>query len=153
MALSLVGLNSYTNSYIVPKAFNVTYKYSPLFVRARTKHNYRFEGGKQIQQPIVPFKLKGGSFGRASSLDTSWVNTETAFQVQIVYYYVSVVLLGVDGVLNMGPDAALSMVELKMSNAAALMGEILAIDMYLSGTLNTNVITNLGSDSDALSLP
>lgn len=152
MSLSLIGLNAYTNSYIVPKAFNVVYKYSPLFVRARTRHNYRFEGGKQIQQPIVPFKLKGAPFGRGASLDTAWVNTETAYQVQIKFYYVSVVLLGTDGVLNMGPDAALSQVELKIANAAALMGEIIATDMYLSGLNVGNVITNLGTDSGTLSL-
>lgn len=150
--LSLTGLNAYTNAYIVPKAFNVVYKHSPLFIRARTKHNYRFEGGKFIQQPIVPFKLVGSSFGRGSTLSTSWVNTETAYQVNIKFYYVSVVLIGTDGVLNMGDQAALSQVELKMSNASALMGELLAIDLYLSGLSNASVIANLGQDSDALSL-
>jgi hypothetical protein len=152
MALSLAGLNAYTNAYIVPKAFNVVYKYSPLFIRARTRNNYKFQGGRQIQQPIVPFKLKGAPFGRGASLDTSWVNTETAYQVQIKYYYVSVVLLGADGVLNMGPDAALSQVELKIANAAALMGEMIATDLYLSGLNNANVSTNVGQDSGTLSV-
>lgn len=152
MALSLVGLNAYTNAYIVPKAFNVVYKHSPMFVRARTKNNLRFEGGKLIQQPIVPFKLVGGSFGRGSTLSTTWVNTETAYQVNLKYYYVSVVLMGTDGVLNMGEEAALSQAKLKIANASALMGELLSIDLYLSGLSNANVISNLGQDSDALSL-
>ena len=153
MALSLTSFNSYTNAFIVPRAFNVVYKHSPLFVRARTKNNFRFEGGKFVQQPIVPFKLIGSSFGRGSSLSTAWVNTETAYVVNIVYYYVSVVLMGIDGVLNMGDEAALSQAELKIANAAALMGELLSADMYLSGTSNANVIANLGQDSDSLSLP
>jgi hypothetical protein len=152
MALSLTSYNAYVNSFIVPRSFQLVYKHSPLFVRARTRQNYRFEGGKQIQQPIVPFKLVGSSFGRASQLSTSWVNTETAFQVQMKFYYVSVVLLGADGVFNMGPEAALSQAELKIANAAGLMGELLSIDLYLSGLSNANVITNLASDSDPLSL-
>lgn len=151
--LSLTSYNAYTNAYIVPRAFNVIYKHSPLFVRARTKNNFRFEGGKFVQQPIVPFKLVGSSFGRGSNLNTSWVNTETAYTVNVVFYYVSVVLMGIDGVFNMGDEAALSQAELKIANAAALMGELLSIDLYLSGTANANVITNLGQDSDSLSLP
>ena len=152
MALPFTSLNSYTNAFIVPKAFNVVYSKSPLFIRAMTKNNYRFEGGKFIQQPIVPFKLIGNSFGPGSRLSTAWVNTETAFQCNIKFYMVSVVLLGTDGVLNMGTPAILSQVELKMSNAAAKMGEMLAVDTYLSGTSNANVITNLGQDSDNLAL-
>ena len=152
MALSLTSLNAYTNAYVVPKGFNVVYSKSPLFIRAMTKNNYRFEGGKFIQQPIVPFKLIGNAFGPGSRLSTAWVNTETAFQCNIKFYMVSVVLLGTDGVLNMGTPAILSQVELKMSNASAKMGEMLAIDTYLSGLSNANVITNLGQDSDTLSL-
>ena len=93
--LALTSLNAYTNAFIVPKAFNVVYSKSPLFIRAMTKNNYRFEGGKFIQQPIVPFKLIGNSFGPGSRLSTAWVNTETAFQCNIKFYMVSVVLLGV----------------------------------------------------------
>jgi hypothetical protein len=152
MVLSLTSLSAYTNAYIVPKAFNVVYMKSPLFIRAMTKNNFRFEGGKFIQQPIVPFKLLGSSFGPGSRFSTAWVNTETAYQVNIKFYMVSVVLLGTDGVLNMGNEAALSQVELKMSNASAKMGEMLAVDSFLAGLSNANVITNLGQDSDTLSL-
>ena len=80
------------------------------------------------------------------------MNTETAYQVNIKFYYVTVALIGTDGVLNMGDDAALSQVELKYANAGALMGEMLAVDLFLSGLSNASVVTNLGQDSDPLSL-
>jgi hypothetical protein len=150
--LSITGLSAYTLEYIVPKSFNVVFHKSPLFARARTKNNYRFEGGRFIQQPIVPFKLIGSSFGRFSTLSTTYVNTDTAYTVNVKFYYVSVVLAGTDGALNQGDLAIMSMVELKMSNASAMMGELLATDMYLSGLSNSNVIANLGQDSDTLSL-
>src|SRR5207248_1946620 len=149
---NLPSLNAYVTAHIVPSATNVVFKYSPLFIRARTRHNFKFEGGLQIQQPIVPFKLKGGPFGRAQALDTAWVNTEDAYAVKIKYYYVSVVLLGQDGALNRGPESALSQATLKLGNAAALMGELVATDIYLSGLNNANVITNLGTDSGTLAI-
>jgi hypothetical protein len=49
------------------------------------------------------------------------------------YYYANISLLGVDDVINSGPEAAFSVVETKMANAAATMSKQLAQKMYLDG--------------------
>ncbi|HVA00099.1 MAG TPA: phage major capsid protein [Terriglobia bacterium] len=156
--LSLTGVNAITNKDIIPKLWDVVFKYSPLLVRARTKYSYKFYGGTSIQAPITYKKLAGGAFQRGSAVDITWINTETAFQVVPKYYYVSVVLFGTDGVLNMGPEAAFSQIEAKMANASAAMGENLAEEMYYSGLDIAGVSANLGpcpttgGDTTAISL-
>ncbi len=158
MALSTVGISALTNKSIVPRLYDVVFKYSPLLVRARSKWTFKFYGGTSINEPITFKKLAGGPFSRGQSVDVTWINTETTFTVNPKYYFVSVVLFGTDGVLNMGPEAALSQVEAKLANAAAAMGENLALDMYYSGLNIAGVATNLGNnpntggDTTALSL-
>lgn len=146
MALSVTGVNAITNQVIVPKIYDVVFKYSPLLVRARTKFRFRFYGGTSINEPITFKKLAGGPFSRGQAVDISWINTETTFTVNPKYYFVSVVLYGTDGVLNMGPEAALSQVEVKLANAGATMGENLAQDLYYSGLNIAGVATNFGNN-------
>jgi hypothetical protein len=145
MALSLQGINSFTNKDIVPALWNNVFMYSPLFIRARTKNSVRFSGGTQIQIPITYKKLAGGAFTRGSAVDITFINTETAFTIYPKYYYTSVVLYGTDGVLNMGPEAAFSIVEAKLANASATMAENLATDIYFTGQSNGTITTDFGA--------
>ena len=146
MALAITGVNAVTNKVIVPKLYDVVFKYSPLLIRARTKYAFKFYGGTSINEPITFKKLNGGAFARGSTVDVSWVNTETDFTVNPKYYFVNITLFGTDGVLNMGPEAALSQVEAKLANGSAAMGENLALDMYYSGLNVAGVATNLGNN-------
>ena len=152
MALALTDINSVTQRLIVPKAYDVVFKYSPMFVRLRTRHAVQFTGGTSIDTPIIYAKLRGGPFTRGQALNIDYVNTDTAFTVKPKFYYISVVLFGTDGVLNRGENAAMSLVELKLANAAAAMGENLSIDMYLDGLSTAAVNTNLGANSTTASL-
>jgi hypothetical protein len=152
MALSLTDVNSITNRLITPRGYDTIFKYSPVLVRMRTRQNFQFTGGTSIDTPITYAKLKGGPFTRGQALNIDYVNTETAFSVKPKFYYVSVVLFGTDGVLNRGEVAAMSLVELKLANAAMAMGENLAIDMYLDGLSTAAVNTNLGANSTTSSL-
>jgi len=47
--------------------------------------------------------------------------------------YVNCTLFGVDNVLNRGPEAAMSLVETKMVNAAGRMADLLGTDIFLDG--------------------
>jgi hypothetical protein len=109
------------------------YKSSPLFTRLRSKNMERFEGGTSIRHPIMYAKLKGGPFTRGGSFDTSYVQTDTALEVNVKYYYVNVTLFGIDNVLNRGPEAAMSLVETKMVNASGRMADLLGTDIFLDG--------------------
>ena len=54
---------------------------------------------------------------------------------------VNITLYGTDHVLNRGPEAAMSLIESKMANAAGRMAELLATDMYLDGQgTNSSII-------------
>jgi hypothetical protein len=133
MALSYDDLTSKTNKHIVPRMVDEVYKSSPLFTRLRSKNMERFEGGTSIRHPIMYAKLKGGPFTRGGSFDTSYVQTDTALEVNVKYYYVNVTLFGIDNVLNRGPEAAMSLVESKMVNASGRMADLLGTDIFLDG--------------------
>ncbi len=143
MALTYDDLTSKTNKFIVPRMVDEVYKSSPLFTRLRTRNMERFEGGQTIRHPIMYAKLKGGAFTRGGSFDTSYVQTDTALEVLVKYYYVNVTLYGVDNVLNRGAEAAMSLVESKMVNASARMADLLGVDLFLDGQ---------GTNSTALQL-
>ena len=137
MALTWDDVTSKTNKFIVPRMVDEVYKSSPVFTRLRTKNMERFEGGSSIRHAIMYAKLKGGPFTRGGSFDTSYVQTDTALEVNVKYYYVSATLFGVDNVLNRGPEAAMSLVESKMVNASGQMANLLGTDIFLDGQ-NTN---------------
>lgn len=133
MALTWDDISSKTNKFIVPRMVDDVYKSSPLFTRLRTRNAERFEGGTTIRHPIMYAKLKGGAFTRGGSFDTSYVQTDTALEVNVKFYYVNCTLFGTDNVLNRGPEAAMSVVESKMVNASGRMADLLGTDLFLDG--------------------
>lgn len=148
MALTYDDLTSKTNKFIVPRMVDEVYKSSPLFTRLRTRNAEKFEGGTSIRHPIMYAKLKGGAFTRGASFDTSYVQTDTALEVNVKYYYVNVTLFGVDNVLNRGPESAMSLVEGKMVNAAGRMADLLGTDIFLDGQgTNSSSIAMDGLDA------
>lgn len=133
MALTLVDVNAYTNRFIVPKSTDVIYKNSPVWTRIHTRQAERFEGGTQIVRPIMFAELNGTVMTRGTSFDISFVNTDTAFVVNPKGYWVNISLFGFDDILNRGPEAVFSQVELKMANASMKMAKLLATDIYNDG--------------------
>jgi hypothetical protein len=133
MALTYDDLTSKTNRFIVPRLVDAVYKSSPVFTRLRTNNMERFEGGTKITHPIMYAELKGGAFGRGATFDTSYVQTDTALEILVKFYYVNVTLFGTDNVLNRGPEAAMMYVESKMVNAAGKMAKLLGTDLWLDG--------------------
>ena len=133
MALTYDDLTSKTNKHIVPRLVDSVYKSSPIFTRLRTKNQERFEGGESIKHPIMYAELKGGAYTRGQTFDTSYVQTDTAFELKIKFYYVNCTLYGTDNVLNRGPEAAMSLVESKMVNASGKMAKMLGSDIFLDG--------------------
>ena len=149
MALSLVEVNAYTNKFIVPKSTDVIYKNSPVFTRLSNRNAERFPGGTLIQRPIIYAELNGAPFSKGATFDISYVNTDTAFTLNVKGYEVNITLYGWDDILNRGPEAAFSQVETKMNNAAMKMAKLLANDMYKDGG---NTRTSGSNSSTVLSL-
>jgi len=99
----------------------------------RTSQAERFEGGKTIIHPIMYAELNGAAFARGGTFDTNYVQTDTALQVNVKYYYVNATLYGTDNVLNRGPEAAMSYVGSKFVNAAGKMAKLIGTDLFLDG--------------------
>lgn len=142
MALTWTEVNAYTNKYIVPRSTDVIYKNSPVFTRLSNRNAERFPGGTLIQRPIIYAELNGGTFTKGTTFDISFVNTDTAFTVNVKGYYVNISLYGFDDILNRGPEAAFSQIETKMNNASMKMAKLLAVDMYNDGGNSRSSGTN-----------
>src|SRR6185437_2291111 len=85
MALTWDDIYSKTNKYISPRLVDSVYKSSPIFTRLRTRNMERFEGGTTIRNPIMYARLKGGAFTRGGAFDTSYVETDTALEVNVKF--------------------------------------------------------------------
>ena len=129
-------LTGKTVDFIVPKLTDNVFKNSPPFTRLKTKRRFEFPGGLTIRHNIMYAPLKGAAFQRGQAFDTSAVQTDTALQFNLKYYYVNVTLYGVDQVLNRGTEAAMSFVGSKMINASGTMSQLLATALYGDGGAN-----------------
>jgi hypothetical protein len=148
LALTYDDITSKTNKFIVPRLVDNVYKSSPVLTRLRTKNMERFDGGTTIRQPIMYAELKGGAFTRGGTFDISYVQSDTALEINPKYYYVNATLFGTDDVLNRGPEAAMSYVESKLVNAAGKMAKLLGTDLFLDGQgTNSQVIQLDGFES------
>lgn len=134
MALSIVELDSYVHKYIVAKTTDTIFKNSPVFTRLKTKNMERFNGGTQIQRPIIVGELNGDAVGRGEAMNIDFVTTDTALINDMKLYYVSIALYGFDSMKNDGPESVFSQVEMKFLNASMKMAKLLATNMYLDGT-------------------
>lgn len=133
MSLSLVELNAYTQQELVPRTTDVIFKKSPLLVRMLNRNVINFDGGLNIQRPLMYQNLNGGFFSKGDTFNIAAVTTDTAAVVNMKYAYVSIFLSGTDDVLNRGRNAAFSQVELKFANASATMAMNLAQALYQDG--------------------
>jgi len=133
VALTLTELDAYTLKRIVPKTTDVIYLQSPIFTRLHTRNMERFNGGLQIQRPLIVGELNGGAIGRGEAMNIDFVTTDTALVNDMKVYYVGITLYGFDSMRNDGELAIFSQVEAKFTNASLKMAKLLAVDMYLDG--------------------
>lgn len=133
LPVAVTDINAYTQQELVPRTTDVIFKKSPLLVRLLNRNAVNFDGGTFIQRPIMYQQLNGGPFTQNATLNIAYVVTDTAFQVNLKYYYVSIFLNGTQDVLNRGRNAAFSVVETKFANASASMAQYLTQDLYRDG--------------------
>lgn len=126
-------LTGKTNDHITPYLTDNVFKNSPVLTRLKNKRRFEFPGGLTIRHNIMYAPLKGSAFQRGQAFDTSAVQTDTALQFNLKYYYVNVTIYGVDQVLNRGTEAAMSFVGSKMINASGTMAQLLATNIYGDG--------------------
>jgi hypothetical protein len=150
-------LTGKTNDHITPYLTDSVFKNSPVFTRLKSKRRFEFPGGLTIRHNIMYAPLKGGAFQRGQAFDTSYVQSDTALQFNIKYYYVNVTIYGTDQVLNRGSEAAMSFIGSKMINASGTMAQLLATDLYgdggANGTTSLNSTLSLDGAAEAVNVP
>src|SRR5580698_4339041 len=132
MALSLQELSAYVTQYIVPKTTDVIFLNSPVFTRLHSARQEKFQGGLQIQRPIIVGELNGDFVSRGGAMNIDFVTTDTALVENMTLAWVNITLYGFDAMRNDGPESVFSQVEMKFLNASMKMAKLLATNMYQS---------------------
>lgn len=150
---SVSDIAAYTTIEILPRTTDVIFKKSPLLTRLLNRNSISFPGGLLVQRPLMYAQLNGGFFSKNDTLNIAYVQTDTSYQVNMKYAYVSIFLNGTDDVLNRGRNAAFSEVELKFANASATMAKIITTGLYQDGQTaasNAGVTNGVLSTSTSL---
>lgn len=126
-------LTSVTYQHILPTIQDVYFKVSTIFPFLFRPGNFKTFSGTTIQVPIQFAPLKGGPTVDGGTFDISYAETESAMIFIPKEYYTSVTLSRQRIALNQGEAAALSYVQIKMTNLYQSMMQYLAQDTFKDG--------------------
>jgi hypothetical protein len=126
-------LTSVTYQHILPTIQDVYFKVSTLFPFLFRPGNFKTFSGTTIQVPIQYAPLKGGPTVDGGTFDISYAETDTAMVFIPKEYYTSVTLSRQRIALNQGEAAAMSYVQIKMTNLYQSMMQYLAQDAFRDG--------------------
>lgn len=126
-------LTSFTYQWIVPRVQDVYFKVSTIFPILFRPDNFRTFSGYQIQVPIQYAPLKGGPTVDGGVFDISAFETDTAMTFVPKEYYTNVTLSRQRIALNQGSQAAMSYVQVKVTNLYQSMMQYLAQDTFRDG--------------------
>lgn len=132
MALTITELDSYVHKQIVPKTTDIIFKNSPVFTRLKASQMQVYDGGLQIQRPLIVGELNGDAYDRGEEFNIDFVTTDSALVDNMKMYAVNITLYGFDAMRNDGPNSVFSQVQMKFLNASLKMAKLLATNMYLS---------------------
>lgn len=134
MALTIVDRNSFTTTFIIPRAVQNFFKSNALWFRLKRK-GQRFDGGQQIEAPIFYAKYAaGGSFRDRDSLNINNNQVVTSATYQLQEYYVPISVSDRDLAINAGKAAILSFVKQKINHGKDDIADILGTDTQGSNT-------------------
>jgi hypothetical protein len=126
-------LTSVTYQHILPTIQDVYFKVSTIFPFLFRPGNFKTFSGASIQVPIQFAPLKGGPTVDGGTFDISYAETESAMVFIPKEYYTSVTLSRQRIALNQGDAAAMSYVQIKMTDLYQSMMQYLAQDTFKDG--------------------
>lgn len=144
-------LTSVTYQYILPTIEDVYFKVSTIFPFLFRPGNFETFSGTMIQVPLQYAPLKGGPTVDGGTFDISYTETDTAMVFTPKEYYTNVTLSRQRIALNQGEAAAMSYVQIKMTNLYQSMMQYLAIDTFKDGQnvqSSTNALDGLLAAND-----
>jgi hypothetical protein len=148
---SFNDLTSVTYQYILPTVQDVYFKVSTIFPFLFRPGNFKTFSGTSIQVPLEYAPLKGGATIDGGTFDISYAETSTAMVFLPKEYYTSVTLSRQRIALNAGEAAAVSYVQVKMTNLYQSMMQYLAQDTFRDGqgtVSGTNALDGLLAAND-----
>ena len=136
-------LTSFTYQYIVPRVQDVYFKVSTIFPILFRPDNFKTFSGYQIQVPIQYAPLKGGPTVDGGVFDISSFETDAAMIFVPKEYYTNVTLSRQRIALNQGSQAAMSYVQVKVTNLYQSMMQYLAQDTFRDGQATVSGVNAL----------
>lgn len=126
-------LTTFTYQWIVPSVQDVYFKVSTIFPILFRPGNFSTFSGYQVQVPVGYAPLKGGPTVDGGVFDISSFDTDTAMTFIPKEYYTNVTLSRQRIALNQGSQAAMSYVQVKMTNLYQSQMQYLAQDTFNDG--------------------
>lgn len=132
MALTTVDRDALTTTFIIPTAVQNFLNTNPTWFRLHKK-GQRFDGGRQIEQPIVNNKVtSGGAYRDRDSLVITNNQQVTSAVFQLQEYFVPISVSDRDVAINSGRAAVMEFAKLKVANAKDSIAEILGVALQAS---------------------
>lgn len=128
-------LNVTTREEIYPSALeDQFFVASPLLAYYKNEGLHEFGGGSRMQTSFLYRPGIGGAYKIGDQFNTTRVSALSAMQFDPKYYYASVVeFKEIIQVLNIGPLAVYSIIDVDMHNAMQTINAIVAISLYRHG--------------------
>ena len=124
------------------------YKSNPLLVRLMSKGRV-IEGGAQLRQGFIYDKVPGGAYAAGGTFDTSITQTKTQFIWPWTRYYGACNLDGLTEIINQGPYAVVSSVEVILEQARQRISDDIGTDLLQAdGTDATRIVGLAGYVND-----
>lgn len=137
---NLSELNVVTQNLIMPDVADGFFKSGPVMAYMRENRMKVFPGGAAIQENYLFRPMKGGSYDKGDSFDTTRPTTKAGGEFTLKKYWVNVTEYLEDLEIEMrGEAAVLDTVQVDMENAAATLSAMLEIACFHHGQ-------NLGGD-------
>lgn len=125
MALTIQDRDALTTTFIIPTAVQNFLNTNPVWFRLHKK-GQRFDGGRQIEQPIVNNKVtSGGAYRDRDSLVIANNQQVTSAVFQMQEYYVPISVSDRDVAINAGRAAVMEFAKLKVQNGRDTIADIL----------------------------
>jgi hypothetical protein len=138
MAVNWESVNALTRDLIIPKVFDQIFSSNPLFFLLDGK-GVKERGGRKIKVPVQYAKTGAtGSYKGFDLLSTTKNEKFTDPELDWKQAYASIVISGLEEIINDGSQAVVDLLEQETTNAKLSIQDVLGTALYGDGTGNSS---------------
>lgn len=133
---NLSAINATTRRYVrtTPALIDGIYNPDPIMAMLRTTLREDFTGGNSINEDFLYAPMKGGSYARGKTFNTTEKQNEQQLRFDLRTAQVSVPFMLEDSeITNTGPLAFIKLLKSRVDQAYMTMGQFAAIMLYMNG--------------------